>query len=107
MKLLLLCVGALGLTGCAVYPAGTYVGGGAYGTYGSGGYGYESAPVVVNPSPVYIYGSGVYRSGSDHRARGGRGDRDRDGVPNRVDRDRDGDGVPNRRDSRPNNPYYR
>ena len=33
-----------------------------------------------------------------------RGDRDRDGIPNRVDRDRDGDGVPNRRDSRPNDP---
>lgn len=31
-------------------------------------------------------------------------DRDRDGVPNRVDRDRDGDGVPNRRDNRPNDP---
>lgn len=32
------------------------------------------------------------------------GDRDRDGVPNRVDRDRDGDGVANRYDSRPDNP---
>ena len=32
------------------------------------------------------------------------GDRDRDGVPNRVDRDRDGDGVPNRYDNRPGNP---
>lgn len=31
-------------------------------------------------------------------------DRDRDGVPNRVDRDRDGDGVPNRHDDRPDNP---
>ena len=31
-------------------------------------------------------------------------DRDRDGVPNRVDRDRDGDGVPNRYDNRPSNP---
>ena len=36
--------------------------------------------------------------------RGGRGDRDRDGVPNRYDRDKDGDGVPNRYDDRPNNP---
>ena len=34
----------------------------------------------------------------------GRGDRDHDGVPNRVDRDRDGDGVPNRFDRRPDNP---
>ena len=33
-----------------------------------------------------------------------RGDRDRDGVPNRVDRDRDGDGVPNNRDRRPDDP---
>ncbi len=33
-----------------------------------------------------------------------RGDRDRDGVPNRVDRDRDGDGVPNRQDRRPDDP---
>ncbi|MET0856493.1 MAG: hypothetical protein ABWY27_07075 [Telluria sp.] len=33
-----------------------------------------------------------------------RGDRDRDGVPNRMDRDKDGDGVPNRVDDRPNNP---
>lgn len=36
--------------------------------------------------------------------RGPRGDRDRDGVPNRFDRDRDNDGVPNRFDDRPNNP---
>jgi hypothetical protein len=33
-----------------------------------------------------------------------RGDRDRDGIPNRVDRDRDNDGVPNRYDDRPDNP---
>ncbi|WP_265942443.1 hypothetical protein [Dechloromonas sp. A34] len=39
-----------------------------------------------------------------HRDGGHRGDRDRDGVPNRVDRDRDNDGVPNRHDSRPNDP---
>ncbi len=31
-------------------------------------------------------------------------DRDRDGIPNRMDRDRDGDGVPNRVDRRPDNP---
>lgn len=30
-----------------------------------------------------------------------RGDRDRDGIPNRFDRDRDGDGVPNRFDRAP------
>lgn len=33
-----------------------------------------------------------------------RGDRDRDGVPNRVDRDRDGDGVRNTQDRRPDDP---
>ena len=32
------------------------------------------------------------------------GDRDRDGIPNRVDRDRDGDGVRNSQDRRPNDP---
>jgi hypothetical protein len=32
------------------------------------------------------------------------GDRDRDGVRDRVDRDRDGDGVPNRQDRRPDDP---
>jgi hypothetical protein len=35
--------------------------------------------------------------------RGGHGDRDRDGVPNRYDGDRDGDGVANRHDRRPDN----
>ncbi len=39
---------------------------------------------------------------ADNR-RGPGGDRDRDGVPNAVDRDRDGDGVPNRRDAAPDN----
>lgn len=35
--------------------------------------------------------------------RGPGGDRDRDGIPNAVDRDRDGDGVRNRRDAAPDN----
>lgn len=34
-------------------------------------------------------------------------DRDNDGVANKYDRDRDGDGRPNRRDSAPDNPYSR
>ena len=38
------------------------------------------------------------------RGRWARGDRDHDGIPNRVDRDRDGDGVPNRFDRAPDNP---
>ena len=37
------------------------------------------------------------------RNKGWRGDSDRDGVPNRVDRDRDGDGVSTRNDSAPDN----
>lgn len=32
------------------------------------------------------------------------GDRDRDGIPNALDRDKDGDGVRDRRDAAPNNP---
>jgi len=48
----------------------------------------------------------VQRDGRWHLQRGqwNRGDRDRDGVPNRFDRDRDGDGVPNNRDRAPDNP---
>ena len=40
----------------------------------------------------------------DRAYRGARGDRDRDGIPNRVDRDRDGDGVRNSQDRRPDDP---
>jgi hypothetical protein len=56
----------------------------------------------------YVYHPTVWeqRDGRWVMERGGwqRGDRDHDGVPNRVDRDRDGDGVPNRMDDHPNNP---
>lgn len=51
-----------------------------------------------NPRNVY--------SASRHtreRNMGWRGDEDRDGIPNRVDRDRDGAGVPNRADRAPDN----
>ena len=40
----------------------------------------------------------------DRVNRGARGDRDRDGIPNRADRDRDGDGVRNSQDRRPDDP---
>jgi hypothetical protein len=40
----------------------------------------------------------------DGRQYQGNRDRDRDGIPNRMDRDRDGDGVPNRQDRRPDDP---
>jgi hypothetical protein len=51
--------------------------------------------------------SGCVAYDDSYRGRDGyrhSGDRDHDGVPNRVDRDRDGDGVTNRQDSRPNDP---
>ena len=51
-----------------------------------------------------VDGRYVYRRGAWDRERFAMGDRDRDGIPNRVDRDRDGDGVPNRYDRAPNNP---
>jgi hypothetical protein len=121
MKTLLLLCAAAGLTGCAVYPA-------PYDNYG----GAVSAPYGVVEQPVYLYGSGVYRADSYpqpvyprayHRpppppvvvvpqqrpprpfVQGPprRGDRDGDGVPNRMDRDRDGDGIPNRFDRDRNN----
>jgi hypothetical protein len=40
----------------------------------------------------------------DHNRTSHRGDRDRDGIPDRADRDRDGDGVRNRDDRRPDDP---
>jgi hypothetical protein len=56
----------------------------------------------------YVYNQPTWaeRDGRWEMTRGNwaRGDRDRDGVPNRMDRDKDGDGVRNSQDSRPNNP---
>ena len=123
MKTLLALLAVAGLSGCAVYPAP------AYETYG----GVAGPPYVVEP-PVYIYG-GVYHYSDPpvyaypriynrthpgvlaphrpwpnvqaRRPRPGAHDRDRDGVPNRLDRDRDGDGVRNRQDRRPNDPGRR
>ncbi len=48
---------------------------------------------------------GGWQRGENGNRGNARGDRDHDGVPNRMDRDRDGDGVPNRMDSNPNNPH--
>ena len=111
MKTLLLVLSAAGLTGCAVYPEP------AYGPYGYGGYGNVApAPVVVAPPPVYLYGSGVYRSGGYPHAYPRRyaappprfyvpqGPRPgiRPGMhgprPWQGARDRDGDGIPDRLD---------
>lgn len=100
MKTLLLVLAVAGLSGCAVYPAAPYE------TYG------PSAPYVVTP-PLYIQGNLVYRHDAHPRVyprgyyRPRSHDRDRDGIPNRVDRDRDGDGVPNRFDRRPYDPSRR
>ena len=124
MKTLILVLTAAGLSGCAVYPAP------AYETYGA-------SPAYVVEQPVYLYGGGVYRQGGygqpyayprgynrapppsafshhpqsphGYAPRPGHGarDRDRDGIPNRMDPDRDGDGVRNRRDRRPNDPGRR
>jgi len=54
----------------------------------------------------YAHPTWEERDGRWHMQRGRwmRGDRDRDGIPDRRDRDRDGDGVSNRRDRRPDDP---
>lgn len=56
---------------------------------------------------THVENRGMYRQGHEYGRgyRGGYGDRDHDGIPNRHDRDRDGDGVPNRYDRHPNNGY--
>lgn len=59
----------------------------------------------VQPEWVSHNGRWILVQGHWANGRGGpRGDRDRDGVRNRVDRDRDGDGIVNRRDRHPDNP---
>jgi hypothetical protein len=104
MKSLLALAAVAALAGCATY-------GDPYGY----GYGhpvgvYPSASVTYQTGPAYGYGGyssyPTYPSTVYPAYPSGRGmrDRDRDGIPNRVDRDRDGDGVPNRYDERPNNP---
>ena len=113
LRMVMAVAGVAALTGCAVYPAGHD----AYGNYGTTYGGNAGGPYVVEqPQPVYIYGSGTYRSdgyarprayGGPARPRGAARDQDRDGIPNRYDRDRDGDGVPNRIDSRPYDPGRR
>ncbi len=57
---------------------------------------YYNQPQWVERDGRWVLNRGAWQRGMR--------DRDRDGVPNRMDRDRDGDGVPNRRDDAPNNP---
>ena len=47
-----------------------------------------------------------YLAGNTWERRGPGGDRDRDGIPNRLDGDKDGDGIPNAYDNRPNRNQY-
>jgi hypothetical protein len=104
MKALLIPLAACAvLSGCATYGDPYYQG------YGYG-YGYPSTTIGVYPT----YQHGVYQTYPTYPAypayrNDGRGyrDRDRDGIPNRMDPDRDNDGVPNSYDSRPNNPRRR
>lgn len=63
---------------------------------------YYAPPVWEQRNNGWYLNRGGWQRG-EHRGYG-RGDRDHDGVPNRVDRDRDGDGVPNRFDRHPDNP---
>ena len=65
----------------------------------------------VRERPGYVYAHPLLaqRNGQWVLQRGEwrHGDRDRDGIPNRMDRDRDGDGVPNAYDHRPDDPRRR
>lgn len=113
MKALLLPLAACAvLAGCATYgdpyyghayPAGAYPGGAVVQTYPSYGAGavYQThqygGVTYSNSYPVYQ---------TDPYARQYR-DRDRDGIPNRMDNDRDGDGVPNAYDAYPGDPRRR
>ena len=97
----------------------TYIYGGGGGGYRSGGYSQGYPGVYYRPGfdqPRYYrpFPGGVHRPAPpavivvpqpgpqvpfiQPRPGRGNGDRDRDGIPNRIDRDRDGDGIPNRFD---------
>ena len=51
--------------------------------------------------PQWVQRNGAWVLVGNTWERGGRGDRDHDGIANRYDRDRDGDGIANRNDPRP------
>ena len=61
-------------------------------------------PGYVYSQPTWVEEGGHWHLVAAAWARGPHGDRDRDGIPNRLDRDRDGDGVANRQDRQPDNP---
>lgn len=58
-------------------------------------------PGYVYWQPRWVMQEGQWRL---QRGQWARGDRDRDGIPNRWDGDRDGDGVPNRYDRHDGHP---
>ncbi len=61
-------------------------------------------PTYVRQGNRWDYRAGYWaHENRAHDNRGGRGDRDHDGIANRYDRDRDNDGVPNRYDRHPDN----
>lgn len=97
-SVLLPLVACAALAGCATY-ADPYYGSG----YAYPGYTTTYPYGVYQGAPYPAYSTGVYINGVYTHPRRGR-DRDRDGIPDRVDPDRDNDGVPNHRDARPNNP---
>jgi hypothetical protein len=68
------------------------------------GYWIAERPGYAYYEPRWVEREGHWRREEGRWERGGRGDRDHDGVPNRYDRDRDGDGIPNRYDHHPDNP---
>ena len=91
-----------------------------YGAFGYSSYGYpygyahpgyaRAYPRVYPRAYPYAYPRTLphLQPPSPGRAPGwGNRDRDRDGVPNRLDRDRDGDGARNRHDRHPNDPRRR
>jgi len=102
IRLLLIPLALVGLSGCVAYAPYAY----------EGRYGYSEPVVVVQPG-IYVQ-PGIVTVQPHHRHRPPprlhghpRRDLDRDGVPNRYDRDRDGDGIPDRYDRRPNTPRGR
>ena len=83
-----------------VYQSGIYQSG-VYSTYPYGGVYSQPGTIYSQPGAIYSQPAQVYQDGRGMR------DRDRDGIPNRLDDDRDGDGVRNRDDAYPNNPRRR
>lgn len=70
-----------------------------------GGHWLRERPGYYYTQPQWIQSNGHWVRHEGRWDRRGRGDMDRDGIPNRYDRDRDGDGIPNRYDNNSNRAY--